>query len=55
MMDAQHGQALPGHVEGKLVARVSVGLDVLARLQGQIQRVFENMRQAQGNGANAKR
>ena len=50
MVDAQNGQALPGQVEGKLVARVSVGLDVLGRLQYQMQRVFENVRQAQGNG-----
>lgn len=54
MVDAQNGQALPGQVEGKLVARVSVGLDVLGRLQYQMQRIFENVRQAQGNGANAK-
>lgn len=47
--DQQNGKSLPEPVEGKLVARVSLGLDVMARLQGQVQRVFENMRQAQAN------
>lgn len=51
IVDQQNGQALPGHVEGKLVARVSLGLDVMARLQHQMQQVFLSMRQAQGNGA----
>ena len=50
MVDSQSGKALPGQVDGKLVARVSLGLDVMARLQGQIQQVFASMRQAQGNG-----
>jgi hypothetical protein len=50
MVDSQNGKALPGQVEGKLVARVSLGMDVLARLQGQMQRVFENVHQAQMNG-----
>jgi hypothetical protein len=51
MVDSQNGQALPGQVEGKLVTRVSVGLDVLARLQHQMQQVFVNLRQASVNGA----
>jgi hypothetical protein len=51
MVDSQHGKALPEQVEGKLAARVSLGLDVLARLQGQMQQVLLNLRQAQGNGA----
>lgn len=55
MVDSQNGQALPGQVEGKLVARVSLGLDVMARLQHQMQQVFVNMRQAQGNGARSEK
>ena len=54
MVDSQNGQALPGQVEGKLVARVSLGLDVLARLQGQMQQVFQNIRPAWVNGAKAE-
>ena len=50
MMDSQNGKAIPEQVEGRLAARVSLGLDVVARLQGQMQRVFLNMRQAQMNG-----
>ena len=46
MVDSQNGNALPAQVDGKLVARVSLGLDVLARLQGQMQQVFQNIRQA---------
>lgn len=54
MVDSQNGQALPGQIDGKLVARVSLGLDVLARLQGQMQQVFLNLGQAQGNGKKAE-
>jgi hypothetical protein len=50
MVDSQNGQALPEQVEGKLVVRVSLGLDVLARLQHQMQQVFLSMRQAQVMG-----
>jgi hypothetical protein len=55
MMDAQNGKTLPDQVDGKLVVRVSLGLDVMARLQGQMQQVFLNMRQAQVNGAKTER
>lgn len=55
MVDSQNGQALPGHVEGKLVTRVSLGLDVLTRLQGQMQQVFVGMRQAQRNGTKVEK
>ena len=54
MVDSQNGKAVPGQVEGKLVARVSLGLDVLARLQHQMQQVFMSMRQAQVNGTKAE-
>lgn len=54
MVDSQNGKTLPEQVEGKLVARVSLGLDVLGRLQHQIQQVFLNMRQASVNGAIAE-
>lgn len=55
MVDSQNGKTLPEQVEGKLVTRISLGLDVLARLQGQMQRVFESVRQAQVNGAKAEK
>jgi hypothetical protein len=51
MVDSQHGKTLPEAIEGKLVARVSLGLDVLGRLQYQMQQVLLSMRQAQGNGS----
>ncbi len=51
MVDSQNGKALPDQVDGKLVARVSLGLDVMARLQHQMQQVFLNIRQAPVNGA----
>ena len=50
MVASQNGKALPEQVEGKLVARVSLGLDVLGRLQHQMQQVFLSMGQAQVNG-----
>ena len=50
MMASQNGQTSPEQVEGKLVTRVSLGLDVLARLQGQMQQVLLNLRQVQMNG-----
>ena len=55
MVDSQHGQTLPEQVEGKLVARISLGLDVLARLQGQVQQTFMNIRPASTNGAKPER
>jgi hypothetical protein len=51
MVDSQNGRTLPEQVDGKLVARVSLGLDVMARLQGQMQQVFLNIRPATVNGA----
>jgi hypothetical protein len=44
MMDSQSGKALPDQFDDKLVARISVGLDVLARLQHQVQQVLLNLR-----------
>lgn len=55
MVDSQNGKTLPGQVEGKLVARVSLGLDVLVRLQHQLQQVFLSMRQTQRNGEKTER
>jgi hypothetical protein len=54
MVDSQNGKTLPEQVEGKLVARVSLGLDVMARLQGQMQQMFLNIRPAPVNGAMAE-
>ena len=53
-LDSQNGKTLPAAVEGKLAVRVSLGLDVLARLQHQMQQVFVSMRKAQMNGAKAE-
>lgn len=55
VVDLQNGQVVPGQVEGKLVTRVSLGMDVMARLQHQMQQVFENVRQAQLNGAKTEK
>jgi hypothetical protein len=51
MVDSQNGKTLPETVEGKLAVRISLGLDVLARLQHQMQQVFLNIRQTPVNGA----
>jgi hypothetical protein len=54
VVDSQNGNALPAQVDGKLVARVSLGLDVLGRLQYQMQQVFQSIAQAQVNGVKAE-
>ena len=52
---AKDGQAAPKGLEGHLVARVAVGVDVLARLHQQIQQVLVSMRDArQGEGQRLK-
>ena len=43
---AKDGQAAPKGIEGQLVTRVAMGVDVLARLQQQIQQVLISMRDA---------
>lgn len=43
---AKDGQAAPKGLEGHLVSRVAMGVDVLARLQQQIQQVLVSMREA---------
>jgi hypothetical protein len=43
---AKDGQAAPKGLEGHLVARVAMGVDVLARLHQQIQQVLISMRDA---------
>lgn len=40
------GQAAPKAIDGQLVTRVAMGLDVLARLHQQIQQVLISMRDA---------
>jgi len=44
---AKDGQAAPKGLDGALVTRVAMGVDVLARLHQQIQQVLLNMRDAQ--------
>ena len=41
---AKDGQAAPKGIEGQLVTRVAMGVDVLARLHQQIQQVLIGMR-----------
>lgn len=53
MVDSQHGKTLPETVEGTLAVRISLGLDVLGRLQHQMQQGFLSISQAQGNGTKA--
>jgi hypothetical protein len=43
---AKDGQAAPKGLDGTLVARVAMGVDVLARLHQQIQRVLVGLRDA---------
>lgn len=43
---AKDGQAAPKGLEGSLVTRVAMGVDVLARLHQQIQQVLVSMRAA---------
>jgi hypothetical protein len=43
---AKDGQAAPKGLEGALVTRVAMSVDVLARLHQQIQQVLVNMRDA---------
>ena len=43
---AKDGQAAPKGLDGTLVARVAMGVDVLARLHQQIQQVLVGLREA---------
>jgi hypothetical protein len=43
---AKEGQAAPKAIEGQLVTRVAMGVDVLARLHQQIQQVLVGVREA---------
>ena len=45
---AKDGQAGPKAIDGQLVTRVAMGVDVLARLHQQIQQVFVGLRDARG-------
>jgi hypothetical protein len=54
-LDSQNGKALPAAVEGKLAVRVAMGMDVLVRLQQQVQQMLLGMRQAQGNGQRSEK
>jgi hypothetical protein len=44
---AKDGQAAPKGLEGTIVTRVAMGLDVLARLHQQMQQVLVSLRDAQ--------
>jgi hypothetical protein len=44
---AKDGQAAPKGLEGTIVTRVAMGLDVLARLHQQMQQVLVSLREAQ--------
>jgi hypothetical protein len=48
---AKDGQAAPKVIEGQLVTRVAMGVDVLTRLHQQIQQVLVAMRDAQAGEA----
>lgn len=43
----KNGQAPPKAIDGQLVTRVAMGIDVLARLHQQIQQVLVGLREAQ--------
>ena len=43
---AKDGQAAPKGLDGHLVTRVAMGVDVLARLHQQVQQVLVTMREA---------
>lgn len=43
---AKGGQAVPKAVEGQLVTRVAMGMDVLARLNHQIEQLMNGLRNA---------
>ncbi len=43
---AKNGHAAPKSIEGQLVTRLSMGVDVLAHLHQQIQQVLVSMRDA---------
>ncbi|NWF72889.1 MAG: hypothetical protein HXY51_07615 [Nitrospirae bacterium] len=43
---ARGGQAIPKAIDGQLVTRVAMGVDVLARLHQQIQQVLVGLRDA---------
>lgn len=42
----QEGKAMPERVEGKLAVRVAMGLDVLQRLDQQLQQIVQGLRGA---------
>jgi hypothetical protein len=52
---AKDGQAAPKAIDGQLVTRVAVGVDVLARLHQQIQQVLIGMRDARQGTVNNKK
>ena len=45
---AKDGQAAPKAIDGQLVTRGAMGVDVLARLHQQIQQVLVGLRDARG-------
>lgn len=52
---AKEGQAAPKGLEGALVTRVAMGVDVLARLHQQIQQVLVGVRDVARQKANDKK
>jgi len=44
----RQGKAMPENLEGKLVVRVAMGLDVLQRLTQQLQQLLQGLRGAPG-------
>ena len=52
---AKDGQAAPQGIDGQLVTRVAMGIDVLARLHQQIQKVLVGFRAAASLKPNEKR
>ncbi|HEX5645796.1 MAG TPA: hypothetical protein VFX56_02395 [Nitrospira sp.] len=50
--NAKDGQAAPKGLDGVLVTRVAMGVDVLARLHQQIQQILMGVREARGQKPN---
>jgi hypothetical protein len=51
---AKNGQAAPKGIDGQLVTRVAIGVDVLARLHQQIQQMLVGLRDASSPKLNNK-
>jgi len=51
---AKDGQAAPKGIDGQLVTRVAMGVDVLARLHQQVQQILVGLRDASKPKSNTK-